>query len=80
MAQEKRIGEAPVPRNLKEVLNEDQLHTLRRMEKFGWILKFIRRPLFQDVLPVLYHPDGNKMGVLEDDGTLNTQHSLNFRE
>jgi hypothetical protein len=80
MAKEQRIGKPPVPENLEETLNEAQIFTLRRMEVFGWELKFIRRPLFQDVLPVLYHTDINKFGVLEDDGTLNMQRFLNVRE
>ena len=80
MAKEQRIGKPPVPENLEETLNEEQIVTLRRMEAFGWELKFIRRPLFQDVLPVMFHTDSNQFGVLEDDGTLNMQRDLNVRE
>jgi hypothetical protein len=80
MAKEQRIGKPPVPENLEETLNEEQIFTLRRMEVFGWELKFIRRPLFQDVLPVLFHTDSNQFGVLEDDGSLNMQRDLNVRE
>ena len=80
MAKEQRIGMPPVPEDLGETLNEVQIHTLRRMENFGWELKFIRRPLFQDVLAVLLHIDSNKIGVLEEDGTLNMQRDLNLRE
>jgi hypothetical protein len=80
MAKEQRIGVPPVPDDLEETLNEAQIHTLRRMENFGWELKFIRRPLFQDVLPILLHLDSNKTGVLEEDGNLNMQRNLNLRE
>ena len=80
MKEDKRIGDNPVPGNLKELLNEAQLLTLRRMEEYGWELKFIRRPLFQDVIPVLLHPDNNNSGVLERDGTLNMQHDIVLRE
>ena len=80
MAKEQRIGKPPVPENLVDTLNEEQIFTLRRMEAFGWELKFIRRPLFQDVLPVMFHTDSNQFGVLEDDGTLNMQRDLNVRE
>lgn len=79
MAKEQRIGVTPVPENLEDTLNEAQIHTLRRMENYGWELKFIRRPLFQDVLPVLFHLDSNKLGVF-DEGTLNMQRDLNLRE
>jgi hypothetical protein len=80
MSEEKRIGETPVPEDFKEVLNEAQILTLTRMEEYGWELKFIRRPLFQDILPVLFHPDNNQTGVLEDDGTLNMQRDINVRD
>ena len=80
MAREQRIGISPVPEILEEALNEAQIHTLKRMENFGWELKFIRRPLFQDVLPVLIHLDNNKFGVLNEDGTLDMSRDLNVRE
>lgn len=80
MAREQRVGITPVPDNLEEMLNEAQIFALRRMENYGWELSFIRRPLFQDVLPVLIHADSNKIGVLEDDGTVNMQRDLNVRE
>jgi hypothetical protein len=80
MAKEQRIGVTPVPENLEETLNEAQIFTLRRMENYGWELKFIRRPLFQDVIPVLYHNGSYEIGVLDEDGTLNIQRDLNLRE
>ena len=52
---------------------------LSKMEGFGWILKFVRRPLFQDVVPVLFHPDSKQYGVLEEDGTLNSRSDINIR-
>jgi hypothetical protein len=80
MAKEQRVGKPPVPGDLEETLNDAQMLSLRRMENYGWELKFIRRPLFQDVLPVMFHSDSNKIGVLEEDGTINMQRDLNVRE
>lgn len=80
MLQEKRMNENPAHHNLQGALNEAQLYTLRRMEMYGWELKFIRRPLFQDALPILIHPDNNQIGVLEGDGTLNMQRDINVRK
>jgi hypothetical protein len=80
MRDEKRKGVSPIPENMKEVLNEAQLMTLHKMKEFGWMLEFIRRPLFQGVIPVLSHPDSKKYGVLEDDGTLNMQSGSMIRE
>jgi hypothetical protein len=56
-----------------------QLLTLSKMEGFGWRIAFIRRPLFQDIVAVLLHPDNEILGTLEDDGALNTQPDIEFR-
>jgi hypothetical protein len=79
MDKEKRKGDSPIPVSIKDILNEAQLLSLSKMEGFGWILKFVRRPLFQDVVPVLFHPDSKQCGVLEEDGTLNTRSDINIR-
>jgi hypothetical protein len=76
---EKRTGENPVPENLEGFLNEAQLSALSRAESFGWELEFIRRPLFQEVVPVLLHPDSGHFEVLENDGTLNTRPGIKIR-
>jgi hypothetical protein len=68
-----------VPESLGEVLNKMQLLTLSKMEGFGWRLAFIRRPLFQDIVPVLFHPDNKTLGTLDDEGALNTQSGIEFR-
>jgi len=79
METERRGEGNQVPERLDGVLNEMQLLTLSKMEGFGWILAFIRRPLFQDIVPVLLHPDNGMLGTLEDDGALNTQPDIEFR-
>jgi hypothetical protein len=63
---EKRSEGNQVPESLDGVLNENQLLTLSKMEGFGWMLEFVRRPLFQGVVPMLFHPDSKQHGVLED--------------
>lgn len=80
MGEEKRKGVSPIPEDLKEVLNEAQLLMLSKMEGFGWRLEFVRRPLFQGIVPVLFHPDSKHSRVLEDDGTLNMQSDSKIRE
>ena len=76
---ERRSEGNQLPESLDGVLNEMQLLTLRKMEEFGWILTFIRRPLFQETVPVLRHPDKGMLGTLEGDGALNTQPDITFR-
>ena len=79
MNEEKRKGESPIPGNVKEVLNEEQTMTLRKIEGFGWQLRFIRRPLFQAVVPVVVSSTGDQIGVLEEDGRLNLEPTIGHR-
>ena len=80
MDQERRKGMNPVPENLEELLNEAQLRTLRSIGRFGWQLHFIRRPLFQEVVPVLISREGNKCAVLEANGSINERVDLDIRD
>ena len=79
METERRSEGNQVPESLDDVLNEAQLLTLSKMEGFGWMLAFIRRPVFQDIVPVLLHPDNGISGTLEDDGTFNARPDIEFR-
>ena len=51
---ERRRQEAATAASLRKELNEAQLHTLRDLERFGWELKFVRRPPFQESIPVVF--------------------------
>jgi hypothetical protein len=79
MDREKRKGEKPIPDNLQETLNPAQLLALRQIENFGWSLRFVRRPLFQEPVPVVVSGDGNTIGVLEEDGRVNMQTDIELR-
>jgi len=68
---EKRKDMVPVPDNLAEVLSPLQARSLRQIETFGWRLHFVRRPLFQEPVPVILSPDGSKYATLERDGRIN---------
>ena len=70
-AGDKRKNMAPIPDNIDELLNQKQLFTLRQIQKFGWQLHFVRRPLFQDPVPVILSPAGDKFATLEGDGRIN---------
>ena len=80
MTENKRIGEAPVPDNLEKYLNTAQMRTLHQMEGFGWELKFIRRPLFQEPVAVMVDPSGKVSGVLEESGELNRNAEIILRD
>jgi len=78
--QDRRHGEAAVPLFLDAYLSEEQMNALHQAEKFGWHLVFIRRPLFQDPVPVMQsgdHPD--HYALLQTDGGLDLSPVLTMR-
>ena len=81
MAQaERRTGTHKSGRELRSELNDAQLETLNELERFGWQLKFIRRPMFQPSIPVVFDGDRKHYAVLEPDGTLNEHPAFTIRE
>lgn len=80
MNDEKRKGMKPIPPNLSKYLNEDQMYELRTIENFGWSIKFIRRPMFQEPIVVVVGPDGKSIGILEKDGRLNLEPNIEIRD
>ena len=80
MDAEKRDLEKPIPDNLEDILSEFQLMALHRIESFGWELQFVRRPPGHEAIPVIVNDDGNKIGVLEDDGRINMETDIIIRE
>ena len=60
-------------------LNEAQRLTLIDMERFGWELKFIRRPMFQQAVAVIFDPDRKNFAVLQEDGKLNEDPGFDIR-
>ncbi|MCW9024208.1 MAG: hypothetical protein OQK73_05955 [Gammaproteobacteria bacterium] len=80
MTEEKRKGETPIPDHVKDYLNEAQLGELHKIEGFGWELKFIRRPLFLEKVAVVINPEGNSIGILEEDGRLNLEPNIDLRD
>jgi hypothetical protein len=80
MDKEKRKGDKPVPEHLEEVLSEMQMLALHQVESFGWQLRFVRRPLFQEPVPVVFSADGMKIGILEEDGRINMEPEIQVRK
>lgn len=80
MMRERRTLEASRSSALKRELNDEQLITLRELEKFGWELKFVRRPPFQPSIPVVFDADRKRYAVLEADGTLNENPGFTVRD
>jgi hypothetical protein len=80
MNDEKRKGLKPIPDDIKEHLSYAQQALLHTIEGFGWSLKFVRRPLFRETVVVVTSPDGNAIGILEEDGRLNLDPGIDIRE
>ena len=80
MDNERRKGMKPVPEDFEELLSEAQLRTLRSIGRFGWQLHFIRRPLFQELVPVLINTESDKCAVHEENGSINEQVNLDIRD
>ena len=53
-------------------LNPDQRHELRAIEGFGWRLAFVRRPLFQEMVPIVESADGRQRYAMDTHGHLKT--------
>jgi len=77
---EKRRNAEPIPRNLEDWLSQDQLDALKQLGNFGWQLKFIRRPAFQDPIVIIYSRDRDQFGILEKDGKIDTDSGITIRD
>ena len=77
---ERRNDDKKTGRELKAQLNEDQRWALGELERFGWELKFIRRPPFQPPIPVIFDGDRKSWAVLREDGTLDENPGFDIRE
>ena len=80
MDNDKRTGQEAIPDNLDDWLTPDQKQMLHQIESFGWRLKYIRRPVFQDPIVILISDDGKKIGVLEKDGRVNMEPDITIRD
>ena len=79
-----RLGVEPAPATPAEALREGltpaQKVTLEALEIFRWRLAFVRRPLFQPPIPVLFDQDDTRHVVILEDGTLDEHPTLKLRD
>ena len=76
---ERRKPAAPDPCALRAGLTPAQLVTLEALEIFKWRLAFVRRPLFQAPIPVLFDADNTRHVVIREDGILDEHPTLKLR-
>ena len=79
MQKEKRKGDQAIPDNLRELLTPAQVKTLDGIQLLGWHLKFVRRPLFQDPIPVVSNAGNDQIGMLDPDGRINIDVAVDVR-
>jgi len=65
---ERRMRMSPIPDDFFGLITNEQKIALNQKQKFGWFVKFVRRPLFQPIEVVLSNPDGSEFLMLENDG------------
>ena len=76
---ERRKGQAADPRALRDGLTAGQLRALETLEFFRWTLAFVRRPPFQDPVPVLVDRTGERYAVLRPDGSIDESADVRLR-
>ena len=79
IGKERRIGLDAIPNDIKSQMTGLQQGTLARLEGFGWSIKFVRRPLFQEMMIVLVDPSGADHAVLRDDGSIDRNIDFTLR-
>lgn len=77
---ERRRSESAKTAALRQGLTPAQLRTLDTLEQFRWTLRFVRRPMFQDPIPVVFDRDNKRFAVLEPDGSINETPGFRIRE
>lgn len=70
---------SPSYEQLRECLTPAQRTTLEALEIFRWHLAFVRRPLFQPPVPVLFDRGSTRHIVIREDGTLDEHPTLRLR-
>ncbi|HJR72729.1 MAG TPA: hypothetical protein VJ806_03740 [Luteimonas sp.] len=65
---------------LRAGLTPQQLAALETLEQFQWTLRFVRRPMFQDPLPVVVDRTGKRHALLKPDGTLDENLGFKIRD
>jgi hypothetical protein len=79
MIRDRRKNKDPNLDDAGKILNRKQLIALQECRYFGWKLSFIRRPLFQEPVPVLYNARIDQAGILDPDGHITTDLELPIR-
>lgn len=64
---------------LRMGLTAQQQDALATLEQFHWSLRFVRRPMFQAPIPIVFSPDDSRFIVIEADGAINENPGFTIR-
>ena len=70
MQKERRKGLPPVPSDLRMILSVAQKNALDELETFGWLIDYVRRPLFQEPRIIVRNPQSGARAIIDADGTV----------
>lgn len=70
MTRERRKGSPRIPENIRSILSLKQRLAIRELQTFGWVIDFVRRPLFQDPKVIMRDPKSGKLAMVLGDGTV----------
>lgn len=77
---ERRRPAAPDDASLRAGLTPPQTAAIATLEQLGWSLRFVRRPMFRDPVPVLFEKNGNRWIAVDGDGQLDESPEFAIRE
>lgn len=69
----------PIPPDLYRQLTASQIFAIRRIENFGYQLRFVRRQGLPEAIPFVASPNVSTFGVVEPDGSINHRHAHTIR-
>ncbi|MCU7806032.1 MAG: hypothetical protein KZQ92_14935 [Candidatus Thiodiazotropha sp. (ex Lucinoma borealis)] len=77
---ERRKGIDPIPSNLKDILTDPQMMAVNNLERIGWELVIVRRPLFLSAVPILKNTANNRFAVLREEGLIELDSRVKVRQ
>ncbi|MGO3126977.1 MAG: hypothetical protein ACTIJY_02775 [Luteimonas sp.] len=77
---DRRKPDHPDAATLRAGLTPAQTRAIATLEQLGWTLRFVRRPLFRDPVPVLLEKSGSRWIAVDGDGRLDENPGFEIRD
>jgi hypothetical protein len=77
---DRRRPDPPDDASLRAGLTREQTAAIATLEALGWSLRFVRRPLFRDPVPVLFQKNSGRWIAVEADGRLDEHPTFAIRD